>query len=170
MTSGFLQHLNNIAETFIPGVSLIESVVDNFIRDKVSPEPGAIIYCSLYTVEHSGIYVGEGKVVELLGKLSGQSGCIAMSDRNSFKSGTNALTVYVACYGNGSTVIASDEVAKRAIDSVGNHVAYNLLRQNCHMFTSGCITGNFSNHDNLFMNLQNTIREKYGDFNWRAWN
>jgi len=169
MTSKFFQDLNNFLSTTIPGYSLAESVIDNLVRDTVTPVTGSILHCSLYGAEHSGIYIGEGQIVELQGKLSGNSGTISVTNKNGFIKGTNALTVYVACYGDGTEPIGSQAAAQRAREAIGQRKTYHLFNQNCHMFTSGCITGNFNNDDNLFMELQNTIRQEYGSFNWRAW-
>lgn len=169
MTSKFLQDINNTLSTFVPGYSAVESLVDNFVRDTVSPVAGSIVYCSLFGVEHSGICIGDGKIVELRGKLSDTSGTICKTDKAGFTSGTNALTVYVACRGNGAEVIGNEETARRALEYVGEHIGYNLFTNNCHMFTSSCITGNTKNIDNFFVDLQNTIRHVYGNFNWRAW-
>lgn len=164
------QNLNNILSSTVPGYSAAESIVDNYVRDTVSPKPGSILHCSLYTAEHSGIYIGNGEIVELSGKLSRNSGDIHITNKSGFTAGTNALTVYVACYGDGSEPIGLEAVAQRARALVGQTRNYHLFNNNCHMFTSGCITGNFNNDDNFFIDLQNTIREIYDDFNWRAWN
>ncbi|MFN6518263.1 MAG: lecithin retinol acyltransferase family protein [Nostoc sp. CreGUA01] len=169
-TSKGRQNINNILSSTVPIYSALESVVDNYLRDTVTPKPGSIIHCSLYGGEHSGIYIGNGEIIELQGKLSQNSGAIHITNRNGFMAGTNALTVYVASYGDGSEPIGLEEVAQRARASVGQTRKYHLLRNNCHMFVSGCITGNFNNHDNFFINLQDTIRATYGNFNWRAWN
>ncbi|GJD22587.1 hypothetical protein RIVM261_075430 [Rivularia sp. IAM M-261] len=169
MASKFWQDFNNILETVVPGYSLLESVVDNYIRDTASPIPGSILYCSLFGAEHTGIYIGDGQIVELQGKLSNDSGAIRVTNKGGFISGTNAITIYVACHGDGSNPIGSDVVAQRAKEVVGQKKNYHLLKNNCHMFTSGCITGNFNNSDNLFIDLKNTIRRNYGEFNWRAW-
>ncbi|MEL7037775.1 MAG: lecithin retinol acyltransferase family protein [Cyanobacteria bacterium J06592_8] len=169
MVSKFWQDLNSIASTVVPGYSAVESVVDNYVRDTTRPVPGSILFCSLYGAEHSGIYVGNGDIVELRGKLSRDSGCICRTGKSGFIQGTNALTVYVACFGNSSDPIGSDEVAQRASESVGKTRKYHLFQDNCHMFSSYCITGNLNNGDNLFTKLQNRIRREYGSFTWRAW-
>ncbi|MEJ1937707.1 lecithin retinol acyltransferase family protein, partial [Nostoc sp. NIES-2111] len=168
-TSKGRQNINNILSSTVPGYSAVESVIDNYVRDTVTPKSGSILHCSLYGAEHSGIYIGNGEIVELQGKLSQNSGAIHITNRNGFIAGTNALTVYVACYGDGSEPIGLGEVAQRARASVGQTRNYHLFRNNCHIFTSGCITGNFSNNDSFFINIQNTIRATYGNFNWRAW-
>ena len=48
---------------------IIESFIDNILRDTVKPKIGSIVYCDLCfnTVEHSGVYVGNGEIVHLDG-------------------------------------------------------------------------------------------------------
>ncbi len=168
-TSKGRQNINNALSSTLPGYSAIEGVIDNYVRDTVTPKPGSILHCSLYGAEHSGIYIGNGEIVELQGKLSRNSGAIHITNKDGFMAGTNALTVYVACYRDGSEPIALEQVAQRARAAVGETRNYHLLLNNCHIFTSGCITGNFSNNNSFFKDLQDTIRATYGNFNWRAW-
>ena len=49
--------------------NFVESLIDNVFRDKVSsPAIGSMVYCDLITAEHSGIYIGKGKIVHLDGE------------------------------------------------------------------------------------------------------
>ena len=50
--------------------NLFESFVDNVFRDKVSPYMGSILYIDMAFgfADHSGVYVGNGQVVELSGE------------------------------------------------------------------------------------------------------
>jgi len=169
MTIKVIQNFNNFLSSTVPGYSILESLADNYLRDTVIPKPGSILHCSLYGAEHTGIYIGNGEVVELQGKLSHNAGAIHITNKSGFTAGTNALTIYIACFGNGSEPIGSEQVAQRARALVGQIRKYHLFRENCHIFVSSCITGNFSNHDKFFIELQNTIRATYGNFNWRVW-
>jgi hypothetical protein len=120
-------------------------------------------------VEHTGIYIGNGQIVELQGKGSG--GKIAIVNRQEFLKGRSldSFSIWVGCYGNSRKAIGDESVAQRAQAEVGNTRNYHLLKDNCHRFTSGCITGNFNNDDTLFIKLRNTIRSKWGDHTWRVW-
>lgn len=53
----------------IPVCNIVESVVDG-CRDAVQPIPGSVLYCDLTFgfTEHSGIYLGNGRIAHLNGK------------------------------------------------------------------------------------------------------
>ena len=164
--------LNNFAK-LIPGYALGEELVDHYIREKVEPVIGSIVYCNLgispALVEHSGIYIGNGQIVELQGKS--KDGKIAIVNRRQFLKNRNLppSTIWVACYGDSTRPIGDKLVAKRAKAEVDTCRKYNLFSENCHRFTSGCITGNFKNNDTKFWALRNTIHKQWGDHCWRAW-
>lgn len=172
MTNKLLSDFNNFAKS-IPGYSQSEELVDNYLRKKSKPVIGSIIYCNLgfstATVEHTAIYIGRGQIVELQGKLKG--GKITTVDRRQFLKNRNfaSHSIWVACYGNSTRAIGDKLVAQRAKEKVGKSCNYHILQENCHRFTSGCITGNFKNNDILFMNLRDTIRQTWGNYNWRVW-
>ncbi len=55
---------------------------------------------------------------------------------------------------------------------IGSSTNYNLALNNCHEFTSGCLTGEFDNADNTLWMLEMTIAERLNDGNricWRVW-
>ena len=42
--------------------------IDYIFRDQVRPKKGSIVYCDLaFFVEHSGVYIGNNKIVHLDG-------------------------------------------------------------------------------------------------------
>ena len=107
--------------------------------------PGAVMLVGLAVVlEHSGIYLGDGMVAELHG-----SGAVGRVDLERFRLGADddqiklrmGSWVYVACTfaENGFTPLCHDEVAAIANDYVGQRVAYNLLVNNCHLFSATCV-------------------------------
>ena len=145
--------------------SLAESFVDNVIRDKVTPVVGSVVHCSLYGVEHTGIYIGNGVIVELLG-----SGLIRETTPEGFMQGTNAISVYVAC--DGDQPLGASRIALRAVDMIGRQRQYNVLMDNCHQFSAGCISGDFSNANNFFWMLEDEISQKMNNgspITWRVW-
>ena len=149
------------------GKQIGEHVIDNYIRDIVKPAEGSIIYCDLgVVVEHSGIYIGNGRIVHLDG-----SGKIEIVTREEFigrLGGANvAMSVYVSC--SDSCPTGKKIVAERAIDMVGKTRNYNLVFNNCHQFTSGCVTGDFENADNFLWMLKHTAEKKYNTDSWRVW-
>lgn len=148
-----------------PVGSLANSLVDNVFRETVEPVVGSILHCSLFGVEHTGVYVGAGEIVELLG-----TGSIRATSRSGFVDGTNAITVYIAC--DDELPIGSLAVAERAKRKIGTARDYNLLLDNCHQFTVGCITGNFENPCNYFWMVESEISSTLNagrSVTWRAW-
>lgn len=127
-----------------PALSFGESFIDHVFRDKVLPKQGSVVYCDLVFgyMEHSGIYVGNDEIVHL-----NRYGRIEKVSAEQFISGTTAMSIYVSS-SNGYAV-GNRVVCHRALSMVGQTRHYNVLQNNCHQFTSGCLTGDFEN-DNLF--------------------
>lgn len=145
--------------------SLKKSFVDNVIRDKVIPDIGSIVHCSMYGVEHTGVYIGDGQIVALQG-----NGKIKKTTPSEFTEGTNAISIYVAC--DNERPISSIYVAELAISMIGGERNYHMLLDNCHQFTVGCITGNFDNADNYFFMVESEISKSLNNnnpINWRVW-
>jgi hypothetical protein len=149
--------------------SLAESFVDNVIRDKVSePAIGSVLYCDLAggLGEHSGIYIGNDQIVHLNG-----NGRIEIANPYQFLNrlgGNNpAVTIYVSC--TEETPVGCKIAAQRARSMVGESRNYNVILDNCHQFTSGCLTGNWENADNFVMFLKLTTSNTLGSNNWRSW-
>lgn len=142
-------------------------VVDNYVRETVTPVEGSIVYCDLAgIIEHSGIYVGGGRIVHLDG-----SGAIQLVTYDEFMrrlGGANpSLSIYVAC--RGTVPVGDAGSAARARDMVGSCRSYSILLDNCHQFTSGCITGDFENSDNFWYLTKGAAERRYGIDNWRVW-
>lgn len=144
-----------------------KSMIDNYLREKVKPRVGSVVYCDLAVVaEHSGIYVGKGKVAHLDG--SGRIEIVTARQFLNRLGGLNpAVSIYVSCDGNGA--IKSSRVAKRAREMVGGERSYNVILDNCHQFTSGCLTGDFGNADNFLWMLKDTAEKKLDVTTWRVW-
>lgn len=148
--------------------NLRDSFIDNVFRDSVMPAEGSILYCDLAfgSAEHSGVYVGNGQIVHLDG-----SGSIELVTPSRFLNrlgGFNsAISIYVSC--RGDSAVGNRETARRALGSIGKSRSYNLIMDNCHQFTSGCITGNYENSDNFLWMLKETTRKEMGADTWRVW-
>ena len=146
----------------------LESLVDNVLRDKVYPVKGSVVYCDLGfgLAEHSGIYVGNNRIVHLDG--SGLIECVSPREFISRLNGLNsAISIYVSCVG--SSAVGAGDVAKRAVGMIGESRAYNVVLDNCHQFSSGCMTGDFDNSDNFLWMLKRTSQERIGSDTWRVW-
>ena len=126
----------------------------DIIKERPLLSEGAIVWCDLLlgSAEHSGIYVGDNKIVELTG-----DGVVREVSFEQFVSTGESLvrtgfTVYALC--NKKGILANPKIAKRALDKRDNSRGYNLFTRNCHQFTAGCITGNFTNKTLTFEQLK----------------
>lgn len=164
--TGNQQFLNYSVLGFV-AKETVQHVVDNDVRDTVKPVRGSVVYCDLACVaEHSGIYVGAGHIVHLDG--TGRIELVTYEQFLNRLGGLNtALSVYVSCLGARS--VGSDTVAQRAMAMIGRQRPYNVALDNCHQFTSGCISGDFDNADNFWWMLKDTVEFQYGADSWRVW-
>ena len=127
-----------------------------FQKPEIAPVRGCILKCDLgVLLEHTGVYIGDGKIVG----LNRHSQIKVENEQSFFPPGTNPKSnrIYVACYGDTDEPLTSDAVAKRAKKKVDKRTPYNVLFNNCHRFTTGCITGNFENDVVSFAQLEDVI-------------
>jgi len=114
---------------------------------------GSILCCKLRIFEHTGIYVGNGMVVELHG-----SGVIRLVNFHQFV--RQGRQIYVACHPQDGE-LADESTAQNAEAQIGKRWGYHLVQNNCHRFTYGCLSENFRSQVNLFWKLEEGIRQKY---------
>lgn len=138
----------------------------HFVPTIDGPCVGSVVYCEIAfgRLEHSGIYVGRGKIVS----LSSDGEIVKEGPLNFLDGITAGDTIYVSC--NGSSPVGDPHVAKRARDLVGDHRNYNVLLDNCHQFTSECLTGSGQNGDLALWMLKDTAKSVLGANNWLRWN
>lgn len=131
---------------------------------KVKPKTGSVVYCKILggIAEHSGIYVGNDRIVHLNG--DGWVECVSSEAflEQGIRSSHNAI--YVSAHGK--TAVGSKTAAKRAKDMVGSYQEYDILQNNCHRFVSGCLTGDFDNPDCFLWMLKHTCRKTLGADSW----
>jgi hypothetical protein len=148
--------------------NLAKSFVDNVIRDCVYPIKGSVVYCDLAfgNAEHSGIYIGNDEIVHLdgSGDIEIVTPKVFLARLGGFNS---AISIYVSC--SDSLAVGGNTIAKRAKEMAGKRRNYNLIFDNCHQFTSGCITGNFENSDNFLWMLKHTAENEINANTWRVW-
>lgn len=150
------------------GIKMIDGLINSAIKDLVKPKVGSVVHCGLLInqIEHSGIYIGYNKIVHLDG--SGRIETVSPKKFLDRLDGMNLATnIYVSCR-NGKAV-ASKRAAERAKLKIGQTVKYSLMSNNCHMFTSGCLTGSFENKDNFFTSLEETVEKEINMNEWRVW-
>lgn len=143
----------------------------NELNNKVIPVRGSILYCSLGLgyAEHSGIYIGGGKIVELNG-----NGKIIAVNAKQFTGNITTVdnTIYVSSAADGSQAIGKNKVADMAQQMLSTTRSYNLLMDNCHQFTAGCVLGNFENPNNFLWLLKEVVEKEMNDgkpVQWVAW-
>ena len=67
--------------------------------------------------------------------------------------------------------MGSEEVALRSIEALGDKRDYNILFDNCHQFTAGCLSGDFDENASNFLWMLKMEVESYIDADsWRVWN
>lgn len=125
--------------------------------DRAVPlKKGCILKCDLgVLLEHTGVYIGHGKIVSL-----NRHGMIKVETPQSFfPPGTDPKShnIYVACYGETDEVLCAKHVAANARKKINDKTHYNVLFNNCHRFTAGCITGNFESDVIAFSQLEEVI-------------
>lgn len=141
--------------------------VSNAIRDTVKePAIGSVVYCDLVagTSEHSGIYLGNGKIMHLNGK-----GWIQAVSPDEFIENTTALSIYVGC--RGKSPVGDLVVAERAIQyekEIGVK-DYHVLFNNCHQFTSSCLSGDTKNSTSFLWFLKDECKKYLNVDTWRVW-
>lgn len=131
---------------------------------KVTPQKGSVLYCDLSFIiaEHSGIYVGDNRIVHLNGK--GEIEAVSPAE---FLSLFALQDIYVSCMEN--SAVGSERVANHALSMVGKKRNYNLVMNNCHQFTTGCLTGNFENSSKLLTFLKMQAKDTLGADTWHLW-
>jgi hypothetical protein len=168
------------------GLKALKYFVDSTFRDKVTPVPGSVLYCDLWlAVEHSGIYVGEGKISNIVVDGLAES-TVGRCDPHSFTSkSTIGRKIYVSCDQHGA--VGHPMVAHGADAHVGERAFYGLLIKNCHQFSSKCV--NYSDldqaEDTIWESLWSALpgatweptlaalkedaKKKLGTTKWRLW-
>lgn len=120
--------------------------------DNMKPKIGSVLKVDLVggIADHTGIYIGDNKIVEVYNDNG--TGIVRIVSPKEFRVGDgdtrtgNTIDVAVkSSIFEKSTVLYSEKIAQRAIESVGKTFSYELIGRNCHGFTSYCITGDKRN-------------------------
>ena len=143
-----------------------EYIIDE-MKGRVLPVRGSVVYCDLTLgnglAEHTGIYIGNDKIVHL-----NRHGFIEAVSPKQFISGPiTGFNIYVSC--EGESAVGADEVADFAELMIGKSRDYNVLIDNCHQFTAGCLIGNSENPNNFLWFLKDEAKKCLGADNWRLW-
>ncbi|WP_228256354.1 lecithin retinol acyltransferase family protein [Acinetobacter wuhouensis] len=177
-TSTFPRHKTPTVEEIKQVITILDhvtlkagSALKHSLKDKVKPRVGSVVFCrlGLNQVEHTGIYVGYNKIIHLEG--DGHVRTVSPEVFLARLGGFNKITahsIYVACK-NGKPIHSSKAAMKAKI--YGAHKTnYALFSNNCHKFSSGCVTGNRDNKDSFFSLLESTLKQNhYGLTEWKIW-
>lgn len=68
-----------------------------------------------------------------------------------------------------NSAVGSERVANHALSMVGKKRNYNLVMNNCHQFTTGCLTGNFENSSKHLTFLKMQAKDTLGADTWHLW-
>ena len=145
---------------------MADSFIRNVFCDTVKPKVGSVVKTRLVGgfFDHTGIYIGKDKIVELSG-----NGDIRIVSHKKFIDGDNGslarvgVYMYVACAQdeNGNCyALAAPDIARRARNSVGETRDYNLVFENCHMFTEYCINGK-RDGGGILVSVELAFKEKF---------
>lgn len=172
------------------GLKPLKYFIDNTFRDKVTPVEGSVLYCDLWVAaEHSGIYVGNGQISNIVVDGVAES-TVQRSDARDFTSkSTLGNKIYVSC--NDSGAVGNTHVAGGADSAVGQRSFYGLVFKNCHAFSTRCVNlAHFANHaaveeglvdwvinkitpeetwEPTIRALKETAEKKLGANKWRLW-
>ncbi|MEO2077383.1 MAG: hypothetical protein ABGX20_18780 [Bacillus sp. (in: firmicutes)] len=145
----------------------LRSFFDESTYTKTPPALGSLVYCVLGPVEHSGIYIGNNQIVQLNGK--GQIECVKP------RTFTDHITTYdpdifIPCKINSKDPVGNVMASGRAIDMINSKRNYNILMDNCHQFSAGCITGDFENPNNFLGWLKESYESSVDEtISWVRW-
>ncbi|WP_211226419.1 lecithin retinol acyltransferase family protein [Azonexus hydrophilus] len=159
-------YIGKFTDTSVGAYPLLASLAasDLYAGSGVSPVPGSVVYTELIPnyMQHSGIYVGDNRIVEL-----NSEGDVCLVAPEQFVSGGLGLRIRVSS--SKGQAVGSSSVAERALAQVGKRVGYHLVLNNCHKFTSGCLTGIYNNPNSLLRMLKISASINLGATDWDAW-
>ncbi|MGO2089984.1 MAG: lecithin retinol acyltransferase family protein [Oceanisphaera sp.] len=145
--------------------NLSQSLIHNLFWKTDGPVRGSIVYCDLAfgAAEHSGVYVGNGRIIHRNGK-----GLIEAASIHQFLADTTALSIYVSCNEQGKA-IGCEFTAKAAEAMLGVQTNYSLLNENCHQFCSYCLSGNTLSNTFTLTQLKHDVHTLIQGSQWRVW-
>lgn len=170
------------------GIKSLKYFIDSTFRKQVTPVLGSVLYCDLWVaVEHSGIYVGDGDISNIVVDGIAESTVMRSNPRSFTSKSTLGRKIYVSCDSTGA--VGDQSVGHGANSHVGEQAFYGLVIKNCHQFSTKCVLYANANtngrvvplfeqvSDATFSEsweptlrmLKDTAREKLGATKWRLW-
>lgn len=165
----------------------VKYLIDSKIRQHVTPVPGSVLYCDLWVaVEHSGIYVGDGKISNIVVDGIAESSVSYSSAADFTSKSILGRKIYVSCNKDGA--VGNSKVAHGADNHIGERVLYGYFLKNCHQFSTKCINYTDQAPEQIGLTektfsfvpplatweptlaaLKNAARKKLGTTKWRLW-
>jgi hypothetical protein len=146
-------------------------------EESVEPEIGSVVFCKLAgNAEHTGVFIGHlGEDDKCIVELRG-NGDVSLVTPQEFLDGPSGIrltgiAIYVSCDENGCS-LRNYQVAELAKAKINSQRDYNLLVDNCHQFTCGCLSGDFENSSNFFWMMEEDVKKYLNqgyDITWRNW-
>lgn len=187
VASALWRGISGVAAAIPLGIKGIKYFIDSNFRKQVTPLPGSVLYCDLWVgAEHSGIYVGEGEIVNIE-VTDVAEGTVNRCGPASFTSKSKlGHKIYVSC--DGDRAVGCEVVADKAESHIGDRGFYGLIFVNCHDFSRQCVNHSpkgreasrierlLAQANLLSENWERTIKElkvaaknKLGATKWRLW-
>lgn len=187
IASSLWRGINGIAAAIPFGIKGIKYFIDSNFREQVTPLPGSVLYCDLWLgAEHSGIYAGEGEIVNIEVTDVAESTVNRCGPANFTSKSKLGRKIYVSCDSDGA--VGCEVVADKAESHIGDRGFYGLIFENCHDFSRQCVNHSPKGREasrierllvqaNLLSeNWERTIKElkvaaknKLGATKWRLW-
>ena len=178
----------NLVIAAIPlGIKSIKYFIDSTLRDHVQPMPGSVLYCDLWVaVEHSGIYVGNGKIANIVVDGAATATVERCGPQSFTSKSMLGRKIYVSCNQNGA--VGHPWVGHGADAHVGERSLYGLVIKNCHEFSTKCVeyvghaapdksledqvwswVPDLATWEPTLKHLKSTAEDKLGASTWRLW-
>lgn len=120
-----------------------------------------VVFCELSSIiEHSGIYIGDNQIVELNG--DGDIRIVSIEEFLTLSSYRTGRKLYTFVEQDKYSVVSNSIFRKRSLEWVGVQKDYNILFDNCHQFTTGCIINEFRNISKTMWLLQVNLSKYIG--------
>jgi hypothetical protein len=124
---------------------------------------GAVVVCEIFHLfEHTGIYIGEGQIVELQG-----SGLVRAISIQRFFDNRSGKHLFVAVNNRGR-ILVNEGCYERAISQIFTVQDYDLIHNNCHRFTQHCVTGRNLPITSFFDLKTELARYWHTEIQWQA--
>jgi len=136
----------------------------DIIKESVVPRNGAIVFCKIGPLEHSGVYISSYRQILHRNRY----GDIELVPPEVF-TWNDGDTIFVSCHDSES--IESSRTANRALAHYQSAFwePYDIIKSNCHTLVANCVTAENENLAFTFFMLEVELRLSTGHNNWRMW-